>query len=235
MHQQASTASPPPSSGGGTPAVVTVSSAFGAGGNAVAHAVAGRLHVPFYDRAIHSAVAEQLHSQPAAPAARERPQSPLTRLLHSLAGTSALTPSQVLQASNPIAERGYQQAVEDFLRDAAKQGGVFLGRAAAIVLRDAPAALHVRLYGPRDSRLRQTIRGEGVDDETAARRLDDHDRARLHYVQYFYGQDAQDPKHYHLMIDGTAVDRQTCVELILRAQQARLAASSAAPTDVRAR
>lgn len=235
MPQQASADTSPPPSGGGIPPVVTVSSAFGAGGNAVAHAVAERLHVPFYDRTIHSAVAAQLHSRFAAPTARERPQSPLTRLLQSFAGTGAYTPSRVLEASNPIAERGYQQAVEDFLREAAKQGGVFLGRAAAIVLRDAPAALHVRLYGPRDRRLRQTVRSEGVDDETAARRLDDHDRARLYYVEYFYGQDAQDPKHYHLMIDGTAMDRQTCVELILRARQARLAASSTAPADMRTR
>lgn len=235
MHQQASTATPPAPSDGGIPPVVTMSSAFGAGGNAVAHAVADRLHIPFYDRAIHSAVAEQLQSQLTAPAARERPQSPLARLLQSFAGVGAYTPSRVLEASNPIGERGYQQAVEDFLREAAKQGGVFLGRAAAIVLRDAPAALHVRLYGPRDGRLRQTVRKDDVDDQTSARRLDAHDRARLHYVEYFYGEDAQDPKHYHLMIDGTAMDRQTCVELILRAQQARLAALSAAQADVLAR
>lgn len=102
------------------------------------------------------------------------------------------------------------------------------------MLRDTAAALHVRLYGPRDRRLRQTIRKEGVDDETAARRLDAHDRARLHYVEYFYGENAEDPKHYHLLIDGTAVDRQTCVELILRAQQARLASFSATRPDVQA-
>jgi hypothetical protein len=38
-------------------------------------------------------------------------------------------------------------------------------------------------------------------------------------------QATQDPKHYHLMIDGTTADRHTSVELILRAQ-ARLLTSA---------
>jgi hypothetical protein len=62
------------------------------------------------------------------------------------------------------------------------------------VLRDSPRALHVRLDGPPAARAGQAARIEGVDLETAKRRLAETDRAREAYVRYFLGPPPLSPR-----------------------------------------
>ena len=100
-------------------------------------------------------------------------------------------------------------------------GGVILGRAAAIVLRDRPSALHVRLDGPSEARIQRAVGLEGVNEEQARKLLEETDRAREAYVKHFYRCDARDATHYHLVLDSTALELDDCVELILAAAKAR--------------
>jgi len=98
---------------------------------------------------------------------------------------------------------------------------VILGRAGAVVLRDHPDALHVRLTGPRDARIEQGMLLEGVDRATAERHVEETDRAREAYVRHFYRVDARDPALYHLVIDSTALPLSACADLIVEAAEAR--------------
>ena len=67
----------------------------------------------------------------------------------------------------------------------------------------------------------QGMRIEDVDEDEARRRQRISDRARIDYVKHFYHTDPRDPRHYHLVLDSTALALPTCVELIVNA--ARLA------------
>jgi cytidylate kinase len=98
---------------------------------------------------------------------------------------------------------------------------VVLGRAAAIVLRDRPQALHVRLDGPEEARIAQAMRVEEIDEEAARDRQRGSDRARMAYVKHFYDADPRDPRYYHLVLDSTALPLEACVELIVTAATAR--------------
>jgi cytidylate kinase len=121
-----------------------------------------------------------------------------------------------------VDERSYLRVNEQIIRERALHGDVvILGRAAAVVLRDDPAALHVRLDGPPERRLEQAMRLKGVDRETAERQLRETDRAREAYVRQFYDVDARDPALYHLVMDSTALALDACVELIALAAEAR--------------
>src|SRR5919107_6217018 len=116
----------------------------------------------------------------------------------------------------------YRRVTERVIREHAARGGaVVLGRAGALVLRDDPTALHVRLDGPVEARIHQGMRLEGVDRKTAERHVQDTDRARHAYVQHFYRADARDPTLYHLVIDSTAIELEACVEAILAAARGR--------------
>ena len=107
---------------------------------------------------------------------------------------------------------------ERLLIEAADVGDVVvLGRAGAIVLRDRPGALHVRLDGPGEARVFQAMRVEDIDEDEARRRQRSSDRARIDYVKHFYRTDARDPRHYHMVLDSTAVAMPTCVDLIVTA------------------
>jgi cytidylate kinase len=116
----------------------------------------------------------------------------------------------------------YCQATEQIIKEQAATGdGVILGRAAALVLKDDPHALHVRLDGDRDARIEQAIRLREVDRETAERELPETDRAREAYVKHFYRADPRECVHYHLTIDSTAVPLETALELIVMAARQR--------------
>ncbi len=194
---------------------MTISASYGAGGSWVGPEVAERLGCRFIDRAIPVQVAERLavpvelahvHDEAAAP--------PLTRLLAHLPNTSGMV---VPEPTTDVFCRETQR----LLVDAADSGDVVvLGRAAALVLRDRPGAFHVRIDGPEEARVLQAMRVEEIDEDEARRRQRSSDRARIHYVKHFYHTDPRDPRHYHLVLDSTAVPLLTCVELIVTAARA---------------
>jgi hypothetical protein len=202
--------------------VVTLSASYGAGGSQVGPRLAERLGVAFLDRVIPTTVAERL----AVPlddalAHDDAVRSVLERLLMRFAPAAqafsgAATPPELVD------ERSFLRATEEVIRERAATGsGVILGRAAAIVLRETPGALHVRLDGPVERRLARAMELEGVDRETAARHMRETDRAREAYVQQFYGADARAAELYHLVIDSTALALDACVELIALATAVR--------------
>jgi cytidylate kinase len=102
---------------------------------------------------------------------------------------------------------------------ASTSGGVVLGRAGAVVLRSFPGALHVRIDGPPEARITQAMELEELDRREAERRMRENDRARVAYVRHFYGVNPEDPRLYHLVIDGTALPLEVCADLIVRACQ----------------
>jgi cytidylate kinase len=202
--------------------LITLSAPYGAGGSQVGPAVAERLGVPFVDRAIPTRVAERL----AVPLreAIDRDESIgswLTRALLSFGQAGPVLAGATPVPGSVLTEEAFREATEQVLRQHAAEGAVILGRAGAIVLRDVPGALHVRLTGPRESRIAQGMLLEGVDRETAERHVEETDRARDAYVRHFYRCDARDAALYHLVIDSTAIPLSTCADLIVEAAQAR--------------
>jgi hypothetical protein len=204
--------------------LVTLSASYGAGGSDVGPAVAERLGVLFVDRAIPTDVAERL----AVPLrqAVERDEAIGGWFARALLSFGQVGP--VLAGAGPPPDAGVNQdafclATEQVLLERADTGAVILGRAGAVVLRDHPDALHVRLTGPRDARVEQAMVLDRVDRATADRRVEEADRAREAYVRHFYRVDARDPALYHLVIDSTAIPLSACADLIVTAAQARSA------------
>lgn len=224
---------------------VTVSATFGAGGSVVGPAVAERLGVPFLDRAVPTAVAEQVGCTLEDALTRDdRAPSGLERLLAGAARLPTVTLGGV-ETGYPgfgadgrvLDDREFVERTEEVLAAMAERGGVVLGRAAAIVLADRPGVLHVRLDGPPARRFDQVVRlgeagyGEALADpwaDTATgtgapewrpprmRDVADNDRARTAYVRRYYRTDPADSRHYHLVLDSTAVSLDTCTDIIER-------------------
>jgi hypothetical protein len=208
--------------------VVTLAALYGAGGSVVGPKVAERLSVPLLDRAIPDAVAEQTGlPQEAVADIDDQPRGPMQRLVSSLGrGTTSSGGSGGWVEQLDLQERGLRARIEEFLARSSVSGGVAVGRGGMVVLQSVPWALHVHLGGPREARLRQRMRLEGIDHDTAERRRRYEDRARAEYVRRAYGVDGSDPALYHLIIDSTAVDLDTCVDLIVTAAQARVRAAA---------
>jgi cytidylate kinase len=203
--------------------LVTLSATYGAGGSELGPALAQRLDVPFVDRLIPSEVAARLAvGQAAARSHDEKSSGLIPRLLLSLAPMAQAIGAGA-PAAAPLADRDFREKTEQIIFQHAEGGqAVILGRAGAVVLRDDPRALHVRLDGPREARLRQAMRIQGIERPVAERRMRETDRARHAYVRHFHHTDARNPALYHLLIDSTAIDLAVCVEIIALAAESRV-------------
>jgi cytidylate kinase len=118
--------------------------------------------------------------------------------------------------------RAYRQQTERVLEEIASgAGGVVLGRAAAMVLGKRPDVLHVRLDGPRDQRLAAACDRSGRPLDDMRREMEINDRTREAYVRHFYRCDPSDARHYHLVVDSTALPIDTVVDVVVTAARAR--------------
>lgn len=202
--------------------VVTIASKYGAGGHLIGPRVAERLGVQYLDRAIPDAIARQMGiSESAVESADEQPHSRISQLLGVLAQVPLPTTGEPA-GQQQIDDRAMQSHIEEFLAKASASGGVVLGRGGAVVLASVSGTLHVFLQGSYDARVKRVMDQEHVDRETAEHRVDANDRARREYVRQRYGVEGDDPKLYHLVIDGCAFDVDSIVDLIVHASQMRL-------------
>jgi hypothetical protein len=204
--------------------VVTLSAAYGAGGPEVAPAVAERLGLPFHDRVIPVQVAGRLGVPvEEAEANDETVVTGLWRMVASL-GTMPDTVGGVVPGPGMPDARAFRDQTERVLTELASPGGaggVVLGRAAALVLGERPDVLHVRLGGRRERRLAAAVERYGRPADELRREMDANDRAREAYVRHFYRADASSPKHYHLVVDSTALGLGTVVDLVVTAARSR--------------
>jgi hypothetical protein len=200
--------------------LITLSAPYGAGGSQIGPALARRLDLPFLDRAIPTTVAQRLALPLQQALARdESTGGALERLLLQFApAVQFVGGAAVPNEATMVGERTFLSATEQVIRErAAAGGGVILGRAAAVVLRDHPHALHVRLRGPRERRIAQAMHLEGIDRREAQHRLEHNDRAREAYVRHFYRADPNDPALYRLVLDSTTFTIAASVEIIAAA------------------
>jgi len=196
------------------PRLVTISSAYGAGGAAVGRMLATRLGLPFADRLIEAQGGSVSSGESVTDAELdEEPRSVLVRSLALLSPTWNLPNAPEEPADVP--ERMRHEVEASIKTLVAEGGAVILGRgAAAAIGRDKRWAFHARLDGPVDRRARRGAAWEGIDLDTARERLRETDAARARYAQRLYGCDPADPALYHLVVDATVVTVDACVQLI---------------------
>lgn len=200
-----------------TQPVVTISAAYGTGGQFVAPRVAEILGVRLLDQCVPEIIAEEMAERTEAMLAVE--DDLVSGLGHWVSYFApAGTEWMGLANSDPgwcHDELSYKQYLEAVLRREAQRGAVILGRGAAIVLRDHPGAVHVRLDGPAEHRIAQAMDVGGLDERAARHALHETDAARYRYVHRVFHRDVTDRRLYHMVIDATAVPLATCVDIIV--------------------
>lgn len=202
--------------------VVTVSASYGAGGSEIGPAVAEALGLPFVDRAVPVGVARKLDVPLEAAERRdERTEGGLWRIVSSMALVPELSGAGPMAYHTLSDEHAFREKTEEVLHEIAEVGGVVLGRAAALVLAGRPDALHVRLDGPVEGRVAGMVRRTGRPETEVRRALRSNDAARAAYVRHFYRADPADARHYHLVLDTTAVPWNAAADLVVAAAHAR--------------
>ena len=199
-------------------ALVTIAASYGAGGSKVAPELARALGVPFLGRPPMPHLSEDTDELQAVDEGfgSRGLLSRLASMAVSWGTPAGMTCEELLPDEER--RRELEREVHAF---AAAGSGVILGRGAAVLLRDREEALHVLLDGPEAARVEQAMVVEGIDRETARKRLARMDRFRRAYVEDLYGVDPRQPGLFHLVLDSTAIPLDHVVELIAEAARRR--------------
>jgi len=198
---------------------ITIAATYGAGGSVIGPSVAERMNLPFVDRAIPTAVVKQIHEPLVSALADDsRAGSRVDRVFNSVLSYTGLfagmpmNPEQLGVATEVAQTEVAMRALAD------AGGAVILGRAGVFVLRERSDVFHVRLDGDVEARRRAAMQRENVDYKVATRMQHDTDHARRAYVAHFYPRAGawDDPRHYHMVLDSTAISLDACAELVVR-------------------
>ena len=146
----------------------------------------------------------------------------LTRVLNAIGGSYASIaggepPNNLLLAQQEGDSYELVAANTRYVEEAAREGGVIMGRNGAFILADWPGALHVRLDGPLEQRIARAAQESGVDLERAAQRQKREDQVRADMSIEFYGWDPREIDRYDLAVNTGTMDLDTCVDIIVQA------------------
>jgi cytidylate kinase len=91
---------------------------------------------------------------------------------------------------------------------------VLVGRGGALLTRDMPGGIHVRLVAPEEVRLKGLVERFNWSETRAREVLRAEDESRRDFFRKYLHQDANDPVLYDLTLNTSALSRKEIVELI---------------------
>jgi cytidylate kinase len=196
--------------------VVTIFESYGSGAEEVGPRVAEALGVSYHAQAFSS---EQLESP------EQHDDGILSRVLAAMGGSYAALEGPAVA----MAQRDDHELVlrnTRWVTDAARAGGVIVGRNGALILARWPGALHVRLDAPVPLRVERAARTGGITPERAARRQRREDSIRADMSIRLYGWDPRDPTGYDLVLNTGTLGPDDCAAVIVHASRVKVARTS---------
>ena len=208
-------------------AVVTVSRLYGSGGSEVAAKVAAALGWSLLDNAVVDAVAARLGITPSEVAAREeRVPSLVERIVDAMALGSQDWVTPLSASTRGPSEEDLLEVTRHIVEEALARGPlVVVGRGAQSMLAARSDALHVFCYAPRSSLITRSMRRDKLDAEAAAKRVDDTNSHREHWVRKHFDRSWREHSNYHVTVNTEWLGIDGAAELIVSA--ARLIGLSA--------
>lgn len=191
--------------------VVTLFEHYGAGAEAVGRRVAEALGLPFHTQAFSS---EELEDE----AALEQ-NVVLADVFSAMGGAYRGFEGRDVVTTQ---QQKYDLVMENnrSVRHAAEEGGVIVGRNAAVVLADRPRTLHVLLTGAVEKRVERAAREAGVPQEQAAKRQKREDDVRAQMSKVLYGWDPRQPERYDIVLNTDRIPVDVAADAILGALRA---------------
>lgn len=190
--------------------VLTISNEYGAGGLAIAEALAERTHFLLVDEQLPIVVAKRLSVTPDDVEAAEDPRTSVAqRWISSL---ELATPE--LAAQEPFDETCLAQ-VQTAVREFAVRGDVIImGRGASVILGEGPRLLRVFLHADRAWRIARVAQLSRIPGTVAGAEIDRMDSARRAYMRRWYDATWGDPSGYDCSLDVAHFGIEGCTALI---------------------
>jgi cytidylate kinase len=204
-----------------TSRVVCISGPDGARMREVAQGVADRLGFALVDEEIIMRAAAEAKVEPHVVADVERRQSFMDRMLNALASSSDGSPYVFAGGGGFIAPEGI--ALDDELRDlirtaieetADRGSAVIVAHAASHALAARDDVLRILVTASHDTRVSRVAAEQELSEKDAADAVDRSDAGRSDYLKRFYGEKAELPSHYDVVVNTDRVSPDDAVSLV---------------------
>lgn len=184
--------------------VITISREFGSGGREFARRLADKLEIAYYDREIITELAKRTNlAEGYINSLNEQRPAPLF-------------PITVGNTISPVMDAMWAQHNNIFIEQAnllkelaEKSDCVIVGRCADHILTDFKP-LRIRLYADMESRIKRcksrSRQGEALSDREYKQKINEIDKGRAKYYQFYTGKRWDDELNYDLCINTTGKD-----------------------------
>jgi cytidylate kinase len=185
--------------------IITISREFGSGGRTIGKQLAAKLGIPCYDAELIEKIAE------------ESGFSKEYIAESSEYSTGGHWLSNVL--SRDRNGHSYQDDIWVLQRKiildlAEKESCVIVGRCADYILKDKADCLRVFIHSNLESRAKRIVEQYGERDEAPKKRLQDKDKRRAAYYQFYTEMKWGEARNYHIALDSGALGIEKCVEIL---------------------
>lgn len=188
--------------------IITVSREFGSGGRSIGKAVAQKLGIAYYDKALIKQVAENTGFDPKYIEETGEYTKNKWSLLPGMPAVSGVMGG--LSAADYL----WVMQRSTILELADKESCVIIGRCADYILRDRTDCLHVFVHAAPAVRAERIVRLYGESEKQPEERLKDKDgRRRINYKHYT-DREWGLCQNYTLSLDSGALGIEHCVDLI---------------------
>ncbi len=188
--------------------IITIGRQFGAGGLGVAIALGKKLGIPVYDKEILKKAA-----QDSGFSAEFFEESDEKKRFFSL---SSIFSNGFGETENYMSDRGIFKMQSQTIRQIAEQGSaIIVGRCSDYILRDMEGTLDVFLTSPAEIRAARVAERSGKTLEESARLVEEMDRKRAEYYNYYTFGDWGVAGTYDLCIDSSVLDIEGTADFII--------------------
>jgi cytidylate kinase len=183
--------------------IITISRLYGSGGSEVAARVAAELGWSLLDNAVVDAVAVRLGITPSEVARREeRVPSLVERLVDTMALGSQEWLSPLAATKRQPTDEQLVEVTRHIVEEAVVRGSaVIVGRGAQSILRERGDTLHVFCYAARPALIARSMERDKLDEEAAAKLVDDTNARREAWVRKHFDRDWMQDSNYHIELN----------------------------------
>lgn len=178
--------------------IITISREYGSAGRTVGELVAKKLEIPFYDKELVNAMAEECGFSHDFIEEIGEYASVTNSFLFSIAISSRLEGGYNMMSA---ADQLYA-CQSNYIRELAEKGPcVIVGRCADYVLRDNPNVLHAFVYADMDFRAKHMAEHYGKPEHAVPKWLKEKDNRRKVYYKHYTGRNWGDPHNYDICLN----------------------------------
>lgn len=191
--------------------IITISREYGSAGRTVGELVAKKLGIPFYDKELVNAMAEECGFSHDFIEDIGEYASVTNSFLFSIAISSRLEGGINMMSS---ADQLYA-AQASYIRELAEKGPcVIVGRCADYILRENSDVLHAFIYADMDFRVKHMAEHYGKPEHAMPKWLKEKDNRRKVYYKHYTGRNWGDPHNYDICLNTALVGIEQAADIL---------------------